>query len=235
MKRTYISPEFKYSKIEGTFNMLEHKSFFGSKMMDIEDFLNIEDTDIIYYQNSNREQLNETQEKLLDPYTYSPIDDKEDLHTLEFDKSQTQFDKINNTKWILNINLKRILENHIFAQLKRARSFEGVRNEKTKDSSVNQSIYDYIRNNLLDRYEFDKIELFIKYNSLLNDNNLQPNIDDNTNIQYNPNISNIDNLEKKVEYSLDYDEKNLKAEFKQKKPRFEYTFDYYFNVKFKRS
>lgn len=237
MKRNYISPEFIYSKVDGTLNMSEKKSFFGSKMMSIEDNIDIENDDIIYYQNNNREQINETQEKLLNPYTYSPTDDKRINHTLLFDKSQTKFDKINNTKWILNINLRSILENYIFAQLKRSRAFEGVRNRRTKDSSVNQSIYNYIRINLLDRYKFDKIELFIRYRSLLDSNNLQPNINDNinNNINYTSNAFNIENIEKKVGYDLDYDERNLKVNFKQAKIRSEFTFDYYFNVKFKKA
>jgi len=235
MKKSYISPEFKYSKVEGSFNMSEQKSFFGSKMLDIEDSISIEDTDIIYYQNDNREQINETQEELLDPYTYSPSDDKEVNHTLIYDKSQTEFDKINNTKWILDINLREILKNYIFIQLKRSRAFEGILNVKTRDSSVNQSIYDYIVSNLLDRYKFNKIDLFIKYKSLLDDNNLQPNIEDSSNINYDSNISDVSNIENKVEYNLDYDEKFLKVNFKQSKVRSEFKFNYYFNIKFKKA
>jgi hypothetical protein len=215
--------------------MSEQKSFFGSKMLDIEDSISIEDTDIIYYQNDNREQINETQEELLDPYTYSPSDDKEVNHTLIYDKSQTEFDKINNTKWILDINLREILKNYIFIQLKRSRAFEGILNVKTRDSSVNQSIYDYIVSNLLDRYKFNKIDLFIKYKSLLDDNNLQPNIEDSSNINYDSNISDVSNIENKVEYNLDYDEKFLKVNFKQSKVRSEFKFNYYFNIKFKKA
>ena len=37
MKRSYISPEVNYKPYRGTNNMLEERSFFGSKMMDIED------------------------------------------------------------------------------------------------------------------------------------------------------------------------------------------------------
>jgi len=237
MKRSYISPEFKYTKVDGTFNMLEKKSFFGSKMLDIADSIFVGNTDIIYYQNNNREQINENQEKLLDPYTYSPINDKGENHNLIYDKSQSEFDKINNTKWIIDINLRKILKNYIFAELKKSRAFEGVVNAKTKDSSVNQSIFNYIENNLLDRYKFDKIELYIVYKSLLdtNNNNLQPNIEDSSNILYNSNISTPDNLEKKVAYDLDYDERFLKVNFRQDKVRSEFTFEYYFNVNFKRA
>lgn len=236
MKRSYISPEFNYTKVEGTFNMLEKKNFFGSKMLSITDTIFIGNTNIIYYQNNNKEQINENQEKLLDPYTYSPINSKKDNHNLIYDKSQSEFEKINNTKWILNINLKEILKNYIFAEIKKSRAFEGVRNSKTKDKSVNQAIFNYIENNLLDRYEFDKIDFYINYKSLLdnNSNNLQPNIENSDNIIYNSNISNENNLEKKVSYDIDYDEKFLKVNFRQSKIRSEFTFEYYFNINFKR-
>ena len=58
MRRNYISPEYKYVTKGGTFNMLEQTSFFGSKMIDIQDRISISNENVIYYQNSNFEQLN---------------------------------------------------------------------------------------------------------------------------------------------------------------------------------
>ena len=46
MRRTYISPEFDYKPIFGTMNMLEQSSFFGSKMLEIEDKIDIKNENI---------------------------------------------------------------------------------------------------------------------------------------------------------------------------------------------
>ena len=40
---------------------------------------------------------------------------KEKNHTIVIDESQTEFDKNNNTKWILDINLNQILAKDQFA------------------------------------------------------------------------------------------------------------------------
>ena len=57
--------------------MLEERTFFGSKMLEIEDRIIIDDADIIYYQKTNQEQENLTQEKLLSPIIYSSSNEKE--------------------------------------------------------------------------------------------------------------------------------------------------------------
>jgi hypothetical protein len=57
MRRNYISPEFVNSKIYGSFNSYEESNFFGSKMLEIEDLVDIIDQNIIYYQNSKNEQI----------------------------------------------------------------------------------------------------------------------------------------------------------------------------------
>jgi len=47
MRRTYISPEFEYKKVYGTFNMKEESSFFGSKMLEIDDILELTEQSIV--------------------------------------------------------------------------------------------------------------------------------------------------------------------------------------------
>jgi len=75
MRRTYISPEFEYKKVFGTFNMKEEASFFGSKMLEIEDTLDLTDQSLVYYQNPNSEQLDLDIEKLTLPIVYSISED----------------------------------------------------------------------------------------------------------------------------------------------------------------
>ena len=118
MRRTYISPEFKYEKVYGTFNMLEQSSFFGSKMLEIEDSITIGQQSILYYQTSNKEQLDASVENSLPSIVYNSSDDKLANHTLLKDEAQSAYELDNNTKWILDINLNNILSNYIFATLK---------------------------------------------------------------------------------------------------------------------
>ena len=76
MKTTHISPEFIYNNVNGTLSMLEKKSFFGSKMIKISDYINIDSSNLIYYQNSNNEQLNLNIESTLTPIIYDTVSDK---------------------------------------------------------------------------------------------------------------------------------------------------------------
>lgn len=241
MKRSYISPEFKYTKVNGTLNMIEQTNFFGSKMMDIEDNISIDNNDVIYYQRSNGEQINLTQELLLPNVIYSNSNNKFDNHTLSIDPNQSEFQKLNNCNWKLRIDIKTILNNYIYAKIKNARSFEGVLSSNTKDNSVNSAISDYITTNIYNRYEYVRIELFLKYNSLVEDGNFQ-SPDNNTildtNIEqgnnWNVNINNEKYIEDKIQGNVDYDQTYLNVSFKQGEKRSDYNFDYYFNIYFNR-
>jgi hypothetical protein len=109
MRRNYISPEFEYRKVFGTLNMKEESTFFGSKMLEIEDIIELHNQGIIYYQNSNKEQIDLDIERSLNPIVYSASDDKKNNHTLVIDKSQSDPQRNNLTKYIMTINLKNIL------------------------------------------------------------------------------------------------------------------------------
>ena len=111
MRRNYISPEFEYRKVFGTLNMKEESTFFGSKMLEIEDIIELHNQGIIYYQNSNNEQIDLDIERSLNPIVYSASDDKKNNHTLVIDESQSDPQRNNLTKYIMTINLKNILEN----------------------------------------------------------------------------------------------------------------------------
>ncbi|CAG7581624.1 MAG: hypothetical protein SLAVMIC_00934 [uncultured marine phage] len=254
MKRNYISPEFIYTRVEGTFNMKEERTFFGSKMLEIEDIVTIDDGDIIYYQKTNGEQENLTQEKLLPPVIYSNNNDKEDNHTLEIDKDQTEFEKINNTKWILTVDTADILRNHIFAQLKSSRVFEGVLSEKTRNNNIDQAIYDYVDQNVMDRYDYNDIKLYLRYNSLMESGNYQSSdlssdrlilspggaTQDPTFLAQNGNtwdvtINDSSNLETKLQTDITFDQSTLTVKFKQSKKRIDYNFNYYFDLVFKKA
>ena len=68
MRRNYISDEFKSNIVNGTLTMVEKSSFFGSKMMSIDDEILVDSSNIIYYQNNKSEQINLPLE-----LTYEPL------------------------------------------------------------------------------------------------------------------------------------------------------------------
>lgn len=225
MRRNYISPEYKYNSINGTMNMREQTSFFGSKMIDIQDSISISNENLIFYQNENGDQINFTLEKNLSPIVYSTVDDKKINHTIQRDQSQSMSQLNSNTRWIIDIDIKKILINYLFATLKRYRTFEGVKTNNTLTKSVNSSIYEYINSNILNRYKYNKVDLFVEYNHFSQDGTLRYK---NSFIE----ISNSFNISNKYQSILSDDQNSLRIIFNQEKNSDEYNFNYYFNLFF---
>ncbi len=226
MRRNYISPEFTYTNVDGTFNMEEQKGIFGSKMMDIEDSILLDDRDIVYNQNIINEQIDLVQEILLDPIIYSISGDKEASHVLKIDESQSNFEQQKNTKWVIEINIQDVLVNYIFSRIKQERTFEGIRNSSTRSNSIDTAIRNYIEVNLLSRYDYQTIILFLKYNKLESSGFFRYQ---NT---WNTDISIEENRHSKVEVELNFDKSKLIGRFTQEEPATEFNFDYYFDISY---
>ena len=231
MRRSYISPEYQNRAVYGTLNMVEESTFFGAKMLEVEDSIIIDNQDIIYYQRTNGEQLDVSVETSLDSYIYSPGGDNGDKfknHTLVIDATQPKFQLDNNTRWILTIDLKTILTNYLFATLKKYRTFEGVKNDMTMFNDVNVAVTSYIRSNVLDRYKYKSVELYVRYQDLRNQNLLRYNNTWSTNI-IDPTYKLI-----KIQTETEFDQSSIKIMFNQEKPSSSYKFDYYFNILFEK-
>jgi hypothetical protein len=227
MRRTYISPEFEYKKVFGTFNMKEEASFFGSKMLEIEDTLDLTDQSLVYYQNPNSEQLDLDIEKLTLPIVYSISEDFKANQTLQIDDSQSEFQKNSNTRYILTINLATILENYLFATLKQYRTFEGISNNMCYSGDVNFSIKQYILKNVVDRYRFSRVELFLNYVDLRDQNIRRYN---NT-WALNPSIVGVEsNKIKNLQTETEYDFSSIRVIFNQQKSSQLFSFEYYFKL-----
>lgn len=225
MRATHISPEFTYTNINGTLTMMEKKSFFGSKLMKFDDNINIESQNLLYYQTAQNEQLSFTNEKLLTPIVYNTDDDKEKNSFLITKPAQTNSEFKNNTSWILSINYKTILANYLFATLKKYRTFEGVTNNITINNDIDSAIKEYINVNLLSRYQFSKVELFIGYNDLTNGGlRLQNNWDQKVKIS--------SNLFNKIETETNSISGTINATFIQDKNSSDFSFNYYYNLYF---
>jgi hypothetical protein len=231
MRRSYISPEYQNRAVYGTLNMVEESTFFGAKMLEVEDSIIIDNQDIIYYQRTNGEQLDVSVETSLDSYVYSPggnNGDKFKNHTLVIDTTQPKFQLDNNTRWILTIDLKTILTNYLFATLKKYRTFEGVKNDMTMFNDVNVAVTSYVRSNVLDRYKYKSVELYVRYQDLRNQNLLRYNNTWSTNI-IDPTYKLI-----KIQTETEFDQSSIKIMFNQEKTSSSYKFDYYFNILFEK-
>jgi len=139
MRRNYISPEFKYNKVLGTYNMVENPSLFGSKVLEVEDKITIDSNFIQWYQRSSGEQIDQNSEINFGVSTLDVVNLKKVNSTLELDKSISESTRDQNPRWILTINLKNILSEYLFATLKNWRTFEGVENYMTLNNNVDVS------------------------------------------------------------------------------------------------
>jgi hypothetical protein len=225
MRRNYISPEFLNNKIYGTYNMIEESNFFGSKMMDIEDMITIDTQDIIYYQKSNGEQIDFAIESSIQANSYSSSLSKQNNHTLVIDSSQPKYQFEKNTRWILTIDIKTILQDFLFATMKRFRTFEGVRNEYTRYNDVNVALKKYIEYNVLDRYKFKSVDLFISYKDLRRQNILKWK-----------NSWNVNTTSKFTKFQTEtaFDGSSVKIMFNQEQESALFNYDYYFNLSFEK-
>jgi hypothetical protein len=228
MRRNYMSPEFNKVKVYGSFNMVEESNFFASKMLDIENSIYLQKQDIIYYQNLSGEQIDFSVESTLASNVYSAINNKRDYHTLKIDETQTSTQKNKNTKWNLEINLRQILSDYIFASMKRYRSFEGLTSKMTRYESVNVAIQRYVEFNVLDRYKLGEVELFISYKNLRSQSLLRFKND------WNPNVESDTNKFTKLQTETAMDGSSIKVSFNQEEDSQQFSFDYFFNLYFEK-
>lgn len=223
MRRNYISPEFINSKIYGSFNSYEESNFFGSKMLEIEDLVDIVDQNIIYYQNSKNEQIDANVETAQNSVIYSSFENKNQNHVLTIDDTQTETQRKTNTRWLLDIDLKSILTEFIFANVKRERTFQSLTNDMVVSKDVNVFIRNYITNNVLDRYVISKIDLYVDYLDLKSDDNLQyQNIFDKR----------VFNKLSRFQTETNYNSTKTRLTFNQEQTSKDWSFKYLFNLKF---
>ena len=238
MRRTYISPEFDYSRVYGTLNMKEESSVFGSKMLEIEDSILIDNQSLVYFQAQNKEQLDLTIESSLQPVSYSTGEDKLANHTLVIDPSQGVTQKDTTTRYILTIDLKTILTNYVFGTLKRYRTFEGVKNEMTIFNDVDFAMKDYIVKNVLDRYKLSRIDLYLKYIDITNQSVLRydnvwagsTSTKTNRSASLPADVATSQYQLKSLQSQTEYDYSSTIITFNQQQKSSQYCFDYFFKL-----
>ena len=223
-----MSPEYSNTQIYGTFNMVEESNFFGAKMLEVEDSIYVSNQNIIYYQRPTGEQIDLAIESSLPTQVYSASDNMKSHQKLTLDDSQLDYQKESNTKWILNIDLRDILSDYLFAIMKRYRTFEGISNPLTRTNDVNTAIREYISNNVTNRYKLSRLDLYVSYTDLRSQNVLRYKNN------WKSTIISDSNLLKKKQMDVAFDESTLKVLFTQEKPSSQYNFDYSFNILFEK-
>lgn len=223
MRRSYISPEYLQDESKGTLSMKDESTYFSSKIIELSDYIEIDNIDMIWYENSKKEQLDLSIESTNDPNLYSPSNDKEINITLEIDKENSNTEDV---LWKFDINYKKILKNYLYASLKKYRTFEGVRKDSVIGNDIEQSIRNYINDNIIGKYELDKIDFYLSNRSINNKNQLKYK----NNWDINLSESSLRNDYEKYDK---VDSEIMTIEFLHLNSNM-YVFDYYYNLKFKR-
>ena len=178
---------------------------------------------IIYYQNSKNEQIDINVESTQNSTIYSSFDTKQLNHKLIIDESQPIDQKKKKTRWLIDIDTNNILTEFIFANIKKERTFQSLTNDMVVSKDVNVYIRNYIQNNVLDRYRLIGIDLFIDY----------LDINSNGNLRYK-NIFDKRTFNRFDKFRLETKTNNITLTFDQEKDSDQFSFKYFFNLRFEK-
>lgn len=239
MKSNIFIYQYDKNKTSGTNSAKEFRNYFSSKMIDIEDDIIINDISIQYADVLSKDNNNGFQylkyDNVKETIQLKNLSDLKYENTIVELQSQSELDLVNNTKWYFRINCKKILEDYLYLRLKENRVFKCIYYDNLNNIDINTFIKNYIQLNVLNRYEFKKVDFYIKYIDLLGNNNIYTN----TSVKYNPifdkNIINDEYLIKNVNINqlnnilyLD----DMKILYNQVKKSSQYKINYYYNLYF---
>lgn len=169
MKSDLIITRYKTEKVIGTKSAYDERTYFGSKMIDIEDSIDIDNSIIQYSEvynsidkSNNGYQYYIDSDDIEKKYLVKLYTIKNDNHTMSLN-SQSTSELRTNTKWLLIIDWKSILLKYLYLKIKESRTFKTIKNSNVLNENINYYIKSYITNNLMSRYDFNTIDLYIKY------------------------------------------------------------------------
>jgi hypothetical protein len=228
MKDNTILKKFTTQNDSGTYSMNEFNFFFGSKMMDIEDIILIDNSLIPYYQVSSNTIDNQYQYYILDTFKETLFN--LDLFNLKYINQNIKL--LYNTVWEIDITAKNILIEYLFAKIKNMRVFKSIKSDYFLNKKINSNIYDYINKNILNRYKVD-INFYIQYVELLKNDNQYTN----KLLKESPVFSNVAksdiNLMKNISINKSTNGvNNIVISFNQTKDSNLHTFYYYYDLIF---
>jgi hypothetical protein len=252
MRKSFLTKEYSIQGIAGTFNMKEQRAFFSSKILEIEDTMYIGNNNINWTQSQDKTQGIRL-EDVNGSFNTSIV--KAANHTIRISPQQSDQEKREFTKWELTFNIREMISEYLFAQLKSNRTFAGIDNSKTLTMSIDDSINQYIIDNVYPRIKFYNIVLYIQYYKIgepqgfLDTNNnpviaLQydiqfredlispPSVGGETTQQYTQRVEAFKNsiTVKNFQLSTDPNQNVATVIYKQTQSSLFYKFDYYFDV-----
>jgi hypothetical protein len=236
MKENLILKQFDTQDVNGTYELKEFKWFFGSKMLEVEDEVIIDNITIQYSQESNGFQNYDTESQSTNENFLTPNlnDVKIEYHNIELiPQSEKQLE--NNTRWKLTIDMKSILTDYVFYKMKERRTFKGLKQDNFLNKNINLSLKNYIQTNVINRYKYKKLDLYIKYNNIEESQNVLTT----TKLQFQTTFNPL--VKESVNLTQDYTTRNqnlrlttLDVLYNQIKPSNNYNFDYYFDIYFEK-
>jgi len=241
MKGDLILKRYETEPVIGTKQLKDITMFFGGKMFDIEDEIIVNDDSIEYSYFVDTNLKNTGYQFLFDAdillnetvFSMNLFDIKNTYHTISL-LQQTKKDLQYNSKWQLEINLKTILENYIFAKIRESRAFKCISYLDVANKDINSTLFEYIRRNLIGRYYFTGLDFYVQYFDISETDVFIPAI-----LKYEPifdssvesDVNKISNL------NIISSTKNIDkiiVNYNQIYPATNYKFDYYFNINFKK-
>lgn len=247
MKSTLQIRKYETEKVKGVKSAVEIKSFFGSKLIDIEDFIYINNGSIQFSEvedkvNIASDHYQYYDENLVHPETVflrSFDDIKYDNHSIDIysqiiSKSSSPDQ---NLEWILTINAENILQEYLFLKLKESRVFKTIKSEDVIERNINTYINNYVYSNLLNRYNVSEIVFYVKYFDVVNKTTLYTKNQILKNPQFNKTVFNESNRIKNVRIlTPDYLNNlgTIKIIYNQIQSSNKYKFDYYYTISYKK-
>lgn len=244
MKSDLLIKKFDTEYVVGTRTPIEIKSFFGGKLIDIEDEIIVNNISIQYSEVVDKVNLQfdhyqnyDTKNSTISETIFlKSLDDiKLANHSVDiYSQLEKQY---SNFEWAFVIDTRNILKEYLFLKLKQSRVFKCIKSSDLVEKNINDFIYNYITNNLLNRYNLYRIDFFVEYFNISEVSNLYDKNKLIKNPNFNKNVFFLENITKNLniitpDYLSNLDP--VKMIFNQTKDYTQYKFDYYFTVIYKK-
>ena len=212
--------------------MQETRTFFGSKMMDIENSIDIDDSSVQYSQRSTDgfQYYDNTLVGVNETVYVANLDDvKQNNHTISL-LQQTTTNLNNNTNWQFSVDIKTILQTYLYVRIKESRAFKAIQTSDVLEQNIDNAVYNYIGDNILNRYKFNSINFYVLYENIES----QQTNTSGAKLKFNPvwdaTIRNSSNLVTNLNIISDTTNLNpLIFNYNQIKPSTDYRYNYYFD------
>lgn len=159
MRKLGIIHDFKNTPIPGTLNMIEKTNFLCGKGMDIQDEIRVRSINM--WKN----------DAMSADFNYDQFEGlkKDSILSAFIAKDQTQTEKDTLTKWVFEIDMKKILREYLYSQIYTDNSFSDfhfIPSGNVINNNPSLACYNYIDNNILSRYKLKEFVLWTQYYEL---------------------------------------------------------------------